>query len=110
MGVNLDDGKKMNVNKKREKGVIYGVGINGITEFHHIENIPIKEFENQTVGVVIKSLQKKLNDLEILVEEKNSDIQILIQEKIVIIKNVLEHQDKDIKKIKKEMKKYGILD
>lgn len=99
MGVNLDDGKKINVNKKREKGVIYGVGINGITEFHHIENIPIKEFENKTVGVVIKSLQKKLNDLEILVEEK-----------VVIIKNVLEHQDKDIKKIKKEMKKYGILD
>ncbi len=98
MSLDLKDGKKMNSVQKREKGSVYGVNDKGLTEFHLIEKIPIKEFGGKTVGEMFKILSDSLESEKKSQEEKNE-----------IFKKVLERVLEKLEKIEGVLDKYGMV-
>ena len=85
----------MNAPIKREKGMVYGVNEKNVVEFHHVESLPLKSFEN-------KSLEKLI--LNIFDQHKK-------QEKInVALKEVIKNQAKRLDYLEKVVEKYGMVD
>lgn len=97
MSLTVEDGKKLSKNKKREQGVVYGTNKKNMTDFHLLENIPLKCYDNETLGKVLSGIKK---DIEIERER--------MAEKMAKVRSVLEHQEQEIIKLKEELKKYGM--
>ena len=81
--------------KKSNNGVIYGT-INEVTDFYPLINFPYNANEKEII-----TLKQKFDDIEKKLEEKNKQIKTL--------KEIIQHDRSEIKKIKTMLKKYGLL-
>jgi hypothetical protein len=90
----ITDSKKINSTAVRTPNSVYGVDDKNVKDFHNIGAFRYKQLGNRTVVE--------------LIEELNAEI-VSLKEKIVVIKEVLEYQDKEINEMKGELDKYGMV-
>lgn len=85
----------MNAPIKREKGMVYGVNGKNVVEFHHVESLPLKSFENKSLENLVLEITEKF--------EKQSKVNVALKE-------VIKNQDKRLKHLEKVVEKYGMVD
>jgi hypothetical protein len=90
----ITDSKKINSTAVRTPNSVYGVNDKNVKDFHSISTFRYSELGSKTLVELIKTLNAEIDSLK---------------EKIVVIKEVLEYQDKEINEMKGELDKYGMV-